>query len=262
MIAIDIFTALLYIIFTVASLLLILVILLQEGSGGGLAGAFGGAGSEAFGVKAGGIKARDKALAKTLPGVTKLGYHPETGRVRSISGTPRRPLSGGVAAVVSERRALSGVDARTAARRFMERYGRLFGLRSPGRELRVRGIELLPGHAVASALGRSRVRGCYVAPLDASGRGYAGPVRELACDATADARAARTAEEKAIWEAELDDWTHEKDDFSLEMIAEAEDEDGSWLHPRQVLRELEKAMPARVMVSTDIGNINSVANSS
>jgi sulfoacetaldehyde acetyltransferase len=28
-----------------------------------------------------------------------------------------------------------------------------------------------------------------------------------------------------------------------------------------VLRELEKAMPPRVMVSTDIGNINSVANS-
>ena len=36
---------------------------------------------------------------------------------------------------------------------------------------------------------------------------------------------------------------------------------GSYLHPRQVLRELEKAMPADVMVSTDIGNINSVANS-
>ncbi len=34
-----------------------------------------------------------------------------------------------------------------------------------------------------------------------------------------------------------------------------------WLHPRQVLRELEKAMPDDVMVSTDIGNINSVANS-
>ena len=30
---------------------------------------------------------------------------------------------------------------------------------------------------------------------------------------------------------------------------------------RQVLRELEKAMPTDVMVSTDIGNINSVANS-
>ena len=36
---------------------------------------------------------------------------------------------------------------------------------------------------------------------------------------------------------------------------------GTYLHPRQVLRELEKAMPHRVMVSTDIGNINSVANS-
>jgi sulfoacetaldehyde acetyltransferase len=36
---------------------------------------------------------------------------------------------------------------------------------------------------------------------------------------------------------------------------------GDYLHPRQVLRELEKAMPADVMVSTDIGNINSVANS-
>ena len=85
--------------------------------------------------------------------------------------------------------------------------------------------------------------------------------RDLACDANRDARAATTAEEKAAWETELDEWIHEKDDFSLEMIAEADGEDGSWLHPRQVLRELEKAMPARAMVSTDIGNINSVANS-
>jgi len=45
------------------------------------------------------------------------------------------------------------------------------------------------------------------------------------------------------------------------MIAEAEAEEGNWLHTRQVLRELEKAMPPRVMVSTDIGNINAVANS-
>ena len=45
------------------------------------------------------------------------------------------------------------------------------------------------------------------------------------------------------------------------MIKEAAAEEGSWMHPRQVLRELEKAMPRRVMVSTDIGNINSVANS-
>ncbi|NNE73356.1 MAG: sulfoacetaldehyde acetyltransferase [Acidimicrobiales bacterium] len=85
--------------------------------------------------------------------------------------------------------------------------------------------------------------------------------RTLACDATAEARAAKTAEEKDIWETELNEWMHEDDAFSKEMIAEAELEEGDWLHPRQVLRELEKAMPARVMVSTDIGNINSVANS-
>ncbi len=85
--------------------------------------------------------------------------------------------------------------------------------------------------------------------------------RTLACDATRDERAATTAGEKADWEAELDDWTHEIDDFSIDMIKEAIDEEGNWLHPRQVLRELEKALPPRVMVSTDIGNINSVANS-
>jgi sulfoacetaldehyde acetyltransferase len=33
------------------------------------------------------------------------------------------------------------------------------------------------------------------------------------------------------------------------------------MHPRQMLRELERAMPAGAMVSTDIGNICSVSNS-
>jgi len=85
--------------------------------------------------------------------------------------------------------------------------------------------------------------------------------KELACDATKSERAAEIAAEKAAWEKELNEWIHEKDDYSLDMIAEAEGEEGNWLHPRQVLRELEKAMPADVMVSTDIGNINSVAHS-
>tara|TARA_B100000795_G_scaffold243350_1_gene207180 strand:+ start:475 stop:2238 length:1764 start_codon:yes stop_codon:yes gene_type:complete len=67
--------------------------------------------------------------------------------------------------------------------------------------------------------------------------------------------------QKQAWESELDEWTHERDPYSLDMIEEAADEDGEWLHPRQVLRELEKAMPEDVMVSTDIGNINSVAHS-
>jgi len=83
----------------------------------------------------------------------------------------------------------------------------------------------------------------------------------LACDATQAARAETIANEKAAWEQELSAWTHERDAFSLDMIEEQKNEPGHWLHPRQVLRELEKAMPAHVMVSTDIGNINSVANS-
>ncbi len=85
--------------------------------------------------------------------------------------------------------------------------------------------------------------------------------KTLACDATKAQRAATIQAEKAAWEKELDEWTHERDAYSLEVIEEARTEPGLWLHPRQVLRELEKAMPAHVMVSTDIGNINSVANS-
>ena len=89
--------------------------------------------------------------------------------------------------------------------------------------------------------------------------------RALACDATRGERATTIAAEKAAWERELDEWTHERDPFSLDMIEENAQEKpfsgGEYLHPRQVLRELEKAMPEDVMVSTDIGNINSVANS-
>lgn len=85
--------------------------------------------------------------------------------------------------------------------------------------------------------------------------------RALSSDATRDARMNKIQAEKAEWEAELSKWTHETDPFSLDMIAEAQQEKDDWLHPRQVLRELENAMPADVMVSTDIGNINSVANS-
>ncbi|MGB3424415.1 MAG: sulfoacetaldehyde acetyltransferase [Castellaniella sp.] len=84
---------------------------------------------------------------------------------------------------------------------------------------------------------------------------------KLACDANKAERAARIQAEKDAWEKELDEWTHERDPFSLDMIEEQSKEEGNWLHPRQVLRELEKAMPEDVMVSTDIGNINSVSNS-
>ncbi|HEU4815918.1 sulfoacetaldehyde acetyltransferase, partial [Janthinobacterium sp.] len=85
--------------------------------------------------------------------------------------------------------------------------------------------------------------------------------KTLDCDATRDERYATVQAEKAAWEEELTNWTHEKDAYSLDMIEEQKKEPGNYLHPRQVLRELEKAMPEDVMVSTDIGNINSVANS-
>ena len=87
----------------------------------------------------------------------------------------------------------------------------------------------------------------------------------LSCDGNKPARLDKVATEKALWEKELDEWTHETDTFSLDMIDENSKETpfsgGEYLHPRMVLRELEKAMPEDVMVSTDIGNINSVANS-
>ncbi len=80
--------------------------------------------------------------------------------------------------------------------------------------------------------------------------------RSLASHANRDARLAAMRDEKGNWEQELDDWTHEKDRWSLEVSA-----DSSHMHPRQMLRELERAMPDAAMVSTDIGNICSVSNS-
>ncbi len=69
-------------------------------------------------------------------------------------------------------------------------------------------------------------------------------------------RTARIHAEKHAWETELNAWTHERDPYSLEVARNS-----SHMHPREMLRELEKAMPANAMVSTDIGNICSVANS-
>jgi len=62
--------------------------------------------------------------------------------------------------------------------------------------------------------------------------------------------------EKQAWREELAGWDQEKDAWSLEVA-----KDSKYMHPRQMLRELEKAMPADAMVSTDIGNICQVANS-
>jgi sulfoacetaldehyde acetyltransferase len=80
--------------------------------------------------------------------------------------------------------------------------------------------------------------------------------RELACLANEAERKARIEAEKSAWETELTAWTHELDPYSLEVA-----KDSKLMHPRQMLRELERAMPKHAMVSTDIGNICSISNS-
>ena len=83
--------------------------------------------------------------------------------------------------------------------------------------------------------------------------------RDLVCDANKDERLATMNAEKDAWETELTAWEHETDSFSQDMVEE--NKEFGYPSPRQVLRALENAMPEDVMVSTDIGNINSVANS-
>ena len=80
--------------------------------------------------------------------------------------------------------------------------------------------------------------------------------KSLACLQNKTERDAKIKAEKAAWEKELDGWMHETDPYSVEIS-----KNSRYMHPRQMLRELEKAMPARAMVSTDIGNICSVSNS-
>jgi preprotein translocase subunit SecG len=59
----DVLRILLFVVFGLSSLVLIVVILLQEGKGGGLASAFGGAGADTFGVSSGGINKFTTILA-------------------------------------------------------------------------------------------------------------------------------------------------------------------------------------------------------
>jgi sulfoacetaldehyde acetyltransferase len=80
--------------------------------------------------------------------------------------------------------------------------------------------------------------------------------KALKCVANRDARLADVKAEKTAWESELDGWTHEKDAWSVAVATGS-----AHMHPRQMLRELERAKPADAMVSTDIGNICSVSNS-
>ncbi|HYC36168.1 MAG TPA: sulfoacetaldehyde acetyltransferase [Usitatibacter sp.] len=80
--------------------------------------------------------------------------------------------------------------------------------------------------------------------------------QQLASQQNKAERDATIKAEKAAWEKELEQWTHETDPYSVEIS-----KDSKHMHPRQMLRALERAMPKGAMVSTDIGNICSVSNS-
>lgn len=80
---------------------------------------------------------------------------------------------------------------------------------------------------------------------------------KIVCMQNRDAREKEIAQTKQAWESELNEWSEERDEWS--QLVSAEDE--GMLHPRQVLRELEKATPSNATISTDIGNICSVSNS-
>jgi len=74
-----------------------------------------------------------------------------------------------------------------------------------------------------------------------------------ACMNTAERRIAELQQRRVEWETELDQ--------IMEMNQQAADAEPGRMVPRKVLRELEKALPEDAMVSTDIGNSCSVANS-
>ena len=63
--AVPIIQGIVMALFVICALLLMVVILLQEGKGGGIAGAFGGAAADTFGVKAGTIN-RFTAILATI----------------------------------------------------------------------------------------------------------------------------------------------------------------------------------------------------
>jgi len=80
--------------------------------------------------------------------------------------------------------------------------------------------------------------------------------RALAGAASREERARLVRSEKEAWAGELARWDHETDPWSLEVA-----KGSRYMHPRQALKELERAMPRDAMVSTDIGNICQIANS-
>ncbi len=94
---VEVLRVLLYVVFILTSLLLIVIILLQESKGGGLAAAFGGAGAETFGVKAGGINRFTALLAAIFVGcaIILAALQPRSAAPPSDKPAPAAPADPG-----------------------------------------------------------------------------------------------------------------------------------------------------------------------
>ena len=96
----PLFRGFVMVLFVLASLILMLVVLIQEGKGGGIAGAFGGAAAETFGVKAGSVNRFTAILAAVFVGLALLHAGLASSTPTSVIATPATP-----APVARDRRA-------------------------------------------------------------------------------------------------------------------------------------------------------------
>jgi sulfoacetaldehyde acetyltransferase len=79
--------------------------------------------------------------------------------------------------------------------------------------------------------------------------------------AAGEARAAEVTAWNEAWADKLSTWDHEDDDETSSWNARAREAQPDAMAPRQALRAIAAALPKDAMVSTDIGNICSMANS-
>ena len=113
----DVIRGLVMALFLLSAFFVTVVVLIQEGKGGGLAGAFGGAGADAFGVKAGTVNRFTAYLAAAFLGFALLhsGLSSSSGRldtdvkkpapVEDTGSAPASTAPGGVPAVPVEKEA-------------------------------------------------------------------------------------------------------------------------------------------------------------
>ena len=88
-------TGVVFVLFVVSAFVLTIVILLQEGKGGGLGSAFGGAAADAFGVKAGTVNKFTAYLAAAFLGLALLyGGLKASGDRVSIQPAPQPAVTG------------------------------------------------------------------------------------------------------------------------------------------------------------------------